>query len=443
MPAGSAPVGVLSLESAALKLRSSCDCCGISKVKCDRQSPQCGRCTTLKLPCVYGPSKKFGKPPRKRLASEMNSRVQKRPCVLQPIPHTQADIASLRLTEPTQHNTSGAKFPTFCPESNPESSNTLGNQNHFTSDFYPSLPFEEWPQMDDLNQIGQWQQSGDWQFGAPEFNLEVPSSILPLDTSKSTEESHSCARDSYEIFRDLICPSPTLHAPESNSSTVSAQLDQVLQFNRKAIERLTHVSIVFPEWNSSFLSPYHHRSELTPQQVLQCPCAKSGHRAMVHASIISRILIWYQQAAGWTGSSSWGPRPPVLVNSSKSSSESSLLSPRSPRRTSPERSTTDTFSLAQATGFSVEHASVMIGDFSIEDQNVQGAFRNQLVLSELKKTANLITIFISITPDPDEVSLGGLTGLYQNLGIWLQGEYSRTVSILKSRLKVLNENLET
>lgn len=162
---------------------------------------------------------------------------------------------------------------------------------------------------------------------------------------------------------------------------------------------------------------------------------------MVHASIVSRILIWYQQAAGWTGSSSWGPRPHIEVASPKSSAESSLSSPLSPCRTSSNLSTTEPLSLVQATGFSVEHASVTIGDFNIEDQNMQGAFRNQLVLSELKKTANLIEIFISITPASGESSVGGLSGLYQSLGMWLQGEYSSTVSILRSRLKVLNEKL--
>lgn len=208
--------------------------------------------------------------------------------------------------------------------------------------------------------------------------------------SKGSDESHSCARESYEIFRDLICPAPSLHAPESNSVTVSAQLDQVLQFNRNAIDRLT--------------------------QVLKCPCATSGHRAIVHASIVSRILIWYQQAAEWTGSSS---RPPPPTGASA---------------TSPS-------SLVQATGFSVEHVPVSIGTFSIEDQKVQAAFRNQLVLSELKKTAKLIDMFTS--QDLGESSSSGVAGLYSHLGTWLRSEYSRTIRILKSELSALKEDLES
>ena len=164
---------------------------------------------------------------------------------------------------------------------------------------------------------------------------------------------------------------------------------------------------------------------------------------MVHASIVSRILIWYQQAAGWTGSSSWGPRPPTLINSSKASSISSSSSPALSPRIESDMNTRSSPSLVQATGFAVEHVPVTMGAFNVEDQNVQGAFRNQLVLSELKKTASLIEIFISITPDPGESSVLGLAGLYSHLGIWLQGEYSRTADILKSRLKILNKNLES
>lgn len=46
------------------KLRSSCDGCGAAKLKCDRGQPECGRCVSFGMPCVYGESRKFGRPPR-------------------------------------------------------------------------------------------------------------------------------------------------------------------------------------------------------------------------------------------------------------------------------------------------------------------------------------------------------------------------------------------
>lgn len=48
------------------KLRASCDECGAAKLKCDRGQPQCGRCMSLGLTCVYGVSRKMGKPPREK-----------------------------------------------------------------------------------------------------------------------------------------------------------------------------------------------------------------------------------------------------------------------------------------------------------------------------------------------------------------------------------------
>ncbi|KAL2157558.1 hypothetical protein VTH06DRAFT_5935 [Thermothelomyces fergusii] len=48
------------------KLRASCDQCGASKLKCDRGQPECERCISHGIPCVYGVSRKMGKPRRDR-----------------------------------------------------------------------------------------------------------------------------------------------------------------------------------------------------------------------------------------------------------------------------------------------------------------------------------------------------------------------------------------
>jgi hypothetical protein len=381
--------------SKAPKLRSSCDCCGTAKVKCDHSHPECGRCATLSLTCVYGLSRKFGKPPRKRPGVNLDAPTEKRICT------------SWTTDSRDNHTITGFGEPQIVNECLPANfpdfdifpfSYGKNEQNQLTSALYPSLPLEGWLPLDNF-----------------ETGLEIPSisALNPastVGTSSNSHESHSCPRESYEIFRDLICPSPFLHAPESNSVTVSAQLDQVLHFNRNAIDRLG--------------------------RLLKCPCAKSGHRAMVHASIVSRLLIWYQQAAGWTGSSSWGARPSTIAEPSCRVSSSA-----SPMQQDTGTSTTISPSLVQATGFAVEHVPVSMGSFSIEDQNVQAVFRNQLVLCELKKTAKLIDIFIS--QDSGESTASGLAGLYSHLGAWLRSEHSRTVRILRSRLSALNEKLES
>jgi hypothetical protein len=49
------------------KLRTSCDACGAAKLRCDRGQPACGRCLVYGAACVYGLSRKMGKPPRQKL----------------------------------------------------------------------------------------------------------------------------------------------------------------------------------------------------------------------------------------------------------------------------------------------------------------------------------------------------------------------------------------
>ena len=388
MPATPTPVAALSPRLEAPKLRSSCDSCGTAKVKCDRGRPKCNRCETLSLTCVYGTSRKIGKPPRKRPRSDGDATIKKRICTSWTATHSRDIHTAMGFGEPqsvsvhAQNNFSNSATEIIPFSSDINTASGISEQNQLTSDFYPLLTLNEWPQLEEWPQFDI--------FGAPDFPSASPLEPVSIVSKRSCDEYHSCPRESYEIFRDLICPTPSLHAPESNSVTVSAQLDQVLQFNRNAIDRLT--------------------------QVLRCPCATSGHRVMVHASIVSRILIWYQQAAGWTGSSAWGPRPSELADSNPSS-------------------------LVQATGFSVEHVPVSIGSFSIEDQKVQAAFRNQLVLSELKKIANLIDMFTS--QDLGETSSSGVAGLYSHLGTWLRNEYSGTVRILKDKLTALKVDLES
>lgn len=397
MPASPPPAAPSRPHKDIPKLRSSCDGCGTAKVKCDRGHPGCRRCEDLGLPCVYGPSRKFGKPPRKRPGADLDATSEKRLCTSWTAQSHQITTA---LGEPRSISSPPlASFSDLAVDALPNPYGidaVLGSteQDQLLSGFYPSLPLDFWPQLDNLG-------------GALEASSARAEPIRNAVAISDNHKSHSCPRESYEIFRDLICPSPSLHAPDSNSVTVPAQLDLVLHANREAICRLG--------------------------RLLKCPCAKTGHRAMVHASIVSRILIWYQQAAGWTGCSSWGP-----PSMSRTASSSSSISPP-PSETAAETSPNSQPSLVQATGFSVEHVPVSVGTFGIEDHNVQAVFRNQVVLSELKKTAHLIDMFTS--PDLGDSPASGVADLYSYLGAWLRSEHSRTVKILISRLGALNKNL--
>ena len=48
------------------KLRASCDCCAASKVRCSQEHPTCARCKSNDTVCIYGVSRKMGRPGRGR-----------------------------------------------------------------------------------------------------------------------------------------------------------------------------------------------------------------------------------------------------------------------------------------------------------------------------------------------------------------------------------------
>ncbi|TVY23141.1 Fusarubin cluster-specific transcription factor [Lachnellula hyalina] len=375
MPATSTLIADLNHTPKVPKLRSSCEECGNAKVRCNPSGqPECSRCIALGLICVYGISRKFGKPPRKRGPDLdiSNSFLCKKRATW-----TAGSCENLTIggSEQSRDVNRSAQFSSASSVSNnppvPSSihaPSSIYQQEHSGPPFMTSFSVDEWPQLDIWGSLD-----------IPPLSTSALEPATNLSRSFDTPNSHSCPRGSYELFRDLICPGPFLHAPEVSSDTVSAQLDQVLIFNRDAIDRLN--------------------------RLLECPCAKSGHRVMVHASIISRILIWYQQAAGSTGCN-------AMAASSPSGSASSSSSP-------PSGATTDTDTasspmLVQSTGFAVAQVPVSMGTFNIEDQNLQAIIRNQLVLSELKKTADLIDRFTS--HNYDESSGQGVTSLYSHLG---------------------------
>ncbi|KAE9378971.1 hypothetical protein N431DRAFT_433980 [Stipitochalara longipes BDJ] len=443
------------------KLRSSCEGCGNAKVKCDRGQPKCSRCVSLQLTCVYGISLKHGKPPRKRFIScvdapnsfpakkraggvtkavqscehHMTMGLEHSPGINKPAP-----LISMNGTVPLSSSLSSTERIQSCDESSTSAMRQSQTANEAAQPKSPDQATDVLPAPSNINNsinthdqsqlgasffnpftIDEWPQFDIWgpslEFPSPSNNSRLPTSGLePINNhnaSFDSPEAHSCPRGSYELFRDLICPSPFLHAPEANVDTVSARLDEVLHFNSQAIDRL--------------------------RRLLKCPCAKSGHRIMVHASIISRILIWYQQAAGWTGGSSWDSRP----NAVDASPPSSSVSSSSPSLSSGAATDTNTESpptLVQSTGFAVAQVPVSMGTFNIEDENMQDIFRNQLVLSELKKAANVIDLFTS--QQPGECSANGVASLYSHLGVWLRSEHLRTVRMLKSRLNTLNKTLD-
>ncbi|KAI0877842.1 hypothetical protein GGS24DRAFT_446206 [Hypoxylon argillaceum] len=375
------------------KLRSSCDACGSAKVKCDRRQPHCSRCLSLGSVCVYGVSRKYGKPPRKTIGAAKD----------RPLPSVdRQDALSVLPTPPgiTEMPRARNDF-LFFPDVDDFAMTDAPYHEGFDSGLFPPLSLDQWLQSDTLA----------FGFGTPPASnsdhdsVDRGSSQGASDDSAASHTSHNCHRESYEIllrlglghgdFSRLAVASP------SDLDTGSAQLDRVLHLNRNAIDRLT--------------------------KLLSCSCRRSPHLAMLYASIISRILVWYQQAVGCK--KSWCPNttPADTMAAPATNVTAASASPAD-----------DIPTLSRTTGFVVEPMQLTMGAFKIDDQAVQATLRSHLVLSELKKASTLIDHFTS-------QGLGGsntassVDSLYTSLGGWLRSELSTTVKEIKSRMRMLED----
>lgn len=271
---------------------------------------------------------------------------------------------------------------------------------------------------------------------------------------------HDCALGAHEILESLSFHhlsqaqrsrpslSVTLLAPglapgDTACQSISISLDHVLRLNREASERL---------------SP-----------LLNCSCARSPPIALLYASIISRVLIWYQQAAA--GSASSTPTGSSQCTSAASSGSfatmnqdmdtdmerHTMLTPVSDSGTKPGTSAGSWTNVETSTvegsvngGTSNTTSSVAtdmtIGTFNVDDLCVQTALKLQLLSGEMRRVGQLIDQFTSrdhgkslafVGADGGS-TLGGLDNFYQSLDQWLKGEHSRITYRMKSKLRELN-----
>ncbi|KAI4153052.1 MAG: hypothetical protein LQ340_002539 [Diploschistes diacapsis] len=384
-----------------LKLRSSCDACGAAKLRCDRAQPECGRCISLGFKCVYGVSRKMGKPPRERLRITEASSAS---C-------TPGEHAGSQARDRDYDRSTGAGngFDGIVPSSGPVSS-----VNHvflarsavdgFRSNYMLSVDaldalhgnlfgsvLPDFTSLEHGDALSSDMNTGlVSSLGAPVFEAfstpatQTDASLTQVDESgyldgtllpPAGDKGHDCVSEAYEILGGLSlhslnnAPSISQSPPASASATASTvqrmPLDHILHLNREASERLV--------------------------RLLSCRCAKSPHLTLLYASIISRILMWYQQAA-------------VCAQSAA--------------------------------------AKMAIGTFDVDDLHVETALKMQLLSGEMRRAGRLIDQFTSHSSGGqsplDEYAFSGVNNLYQSLDSWLRSEHSRIANMVRSRLRELD-----
>ncbi|KAF2266556.1 hypothetical protein CC78DRAFT_531528 [Lojkania enalia] len=400
-----------------LKLRSSCDRCGAAKLKCDRARPECGRCRSLGQICVYGFSRKSGKPRRAKPA-ETQARSADASHV------SQTDVLQGDLEMDMLRDANGG-----VDDSNSSVLASIDAPEIYGSLLEPSLAalmsldfdgpaFSQYPGDCSLLETA----------GHPtQTTVESPTQQSEKNTyinnaSMGTNKGHDCPREAYDVLGSLSFLNLNQMALAPTSS-MPVPLDHALRVNREAGERLG--------------------------RLLTCSCARSPHLALLYASIFSRIMIWYQQAVGCNQSASWSPATAVLETALRSASTSTSTSGSGSPWLSVAVSSgsTGTPTLTQATGLAVAAPTQMaIGSFNIDDPRMQTVLRKQLVLSEMKRASYLIDLFASQSADSkacaDENALIGVDALYRSLTSWLRDEHSRIVGIMRSKLREFSDTIE-
>jgi hypothetical protein len=424
-----------------LKLRASCDACAASKVKCSKEHPICARCNANGSQCVYGVSRKHGKPGRTRKrnpdgtpfikASKQRPspdgrefskfRIRQEPIIASP----EIDNRSTWSPTPSWPSTPEYDFemtpePFFLEPSMPASdyfsfmddSMLLPATPEFEQvqpmlTIQPELTFIDpfarkqsvrldLPDIQALKDFigGETVNPMDYSFSdnmpmdtgflpdsgnsSPQSPKATPSYMQnPLRVSISMPSSHCCYTLAYSTLESL-----RIINPENSAGVELKSLDSVLSITKTAVSNV--------------------------RQLLACSCSSDPHLAMLYSSITSKILTWYQIAAGVKPTSP--PATPSLSSGASSPSSSMFSSPMA----TPSSETTT---------FDIEVQPIKIGGFQF-DEAEQEALRRQVVLRELKKCATLVEALANWGSGP---KTGQAEFLYDVLGAWLKTELFKTL----------------
>ncbi|KAF2875395.1 hypothetical protein BDV95DRAFT_484717 [Massariosphaeria phaeospora] len=425
------------------KLRASCDACAASKVKCSKEHPICGRCSTNGSQCIYGVSRKHGKPGRTRKRNPDGTPFIKA-SKQRPSPNG-SEFSKFRIRpEPTVHglglsdvdtssNWSASSrwvTPEFEYEMQPEPlqpfymappiadftvmgnvpSVPTGNEPHpgnisaiergfaFRDPFAKRASVQlELPDIPAVKDFIGANSANSWNLGFDNSASLLPDSsamlnpnnnnsyfLNPLRVSVSMPSSHCCYTLAYTTLESLRCGPG--NSEGSYPGTELKSLDSVLSITKTAVKNVL--------------------------QLLRCHCSSDPHLAMLYSSIASKILTWYQIAAGVKPTT---PPTPSLSSSASSPSESSFSSSIS------------TISPAD-TAFSIQVLPLKIGVFEF-DEAEQETLRRQVVLRELRKCGQLVDALVSWRGQGD---VGQAESLYDVLGAWLKSELDKTLREMAS-----------
>ncbi|MCJ1453998.1 hypothetical protein MMC28_004348 [Mycoblastus sanguinarius] len=298
----------ISSKSDARKLRASCDGCYLAKVKCTKEPPTCGRCSSHGISCQYSPSQRVGKP--RRLPSDGQ--------LLDAFSHSHdsASVGDRTSNSPSNVSTNAQLFDwNFDPAGTTSDARaaidmdmgqeitlawqqTLSSSENDRAGFpddsrrtssFPTPSTSTQPSTNEV-QPPHWASQPPSVFADDFTSLQrvlppltdTPSMPNQMPTpDATTPPSCTCSATTFEILR-------TLHDRSSNPST---PFDTVLATNKGIVSRISNI--------------------------LNCTCTHDPTSIITLAASITKMLSWYQNICRMPStqpdtSSSTHPTPIIL-----------------------------------------------------------------------------------------------------------------------------------
>ncbi|KAF2112197.1 hypothetical protein BDV96DRAFT_581344 [Lophiotrema nucula] len=439
MPAPtSAPQPSKSIPERKAKLRASCDACAASKVKCSKEHPICARCTANGSQCIYGVSRKHGKPGRTRKKNPDGTPFIKGQSKQRPSPNGSGfdkfriQAEPLLPDLPEIDESSWSSTPEWTPEWSP-APDSLDWDYQLTPNSAFSTPEPDFSFMDDIlmtspdspsTNIMQTIEPEQLTFRDPfakkvsmQIELPLPPDFQALQEFVGSETVNPLDYGINEISLDSFFPQST-DAPESPKGTNSyfnplrASISMPVSHCCYSLAYTTVESLHFRTPEPAATTEQSLDSVLTVCkdavqnviQMLACPCSSDPHLAMLYSSITSKVITWYQIAAGLKPAV---PSTPSL---------STFSSPSSSNFSSP-------LSTPSTANFNVKIQPLKIGVFEFDEAD-QEALTRQVVLRELKKCGALVDKLAQWQGGDDAEQA---EFLYDVLGAWLKSELYKTL----------------
>jgi len=364
-------------------LRSSCDVCAASKVKCTQERPVCHRCASSGAACVYGVSRKHGRkrPPSQKGACKSMRRIAPTNIITNSSPH--------------QHH----RRTSFVEQS------LLPNDMSINTQFSPLDEFGDFNDYQDA--LASWESTPTNLYEFPSPFTSSPMATTPgLSPSISSSSARMSSGPQGERLSGDANDHGNCHKPNSCYTLASSTLDS-LHASQPASLNLDYVL----------------RRNKTALRIvvglLKCPCSRDPHLAMLYSSILCKILLWYQHA---TSVKNFLPTP----TSPRCTMQSSTLEKSPQPYTPPSSGTGPTFHPERRSPFIVAPLHITAGEFDL-DEDDQEALSRLLLLSELRKAGLIIDELSNksrqVGDDFDEKT----RDIYAMLGTWLKAELTRII----------------